>query len=183
MGTPFLATVTQWSRGEYPDANNLEDDLQIIAGLTNGLGFRSDDLASLGSVNGDGTPVSGVIEKTEDTDLFALNSAAGPISLSAVNATNPNLDLQIRLLAESGEVVAQSSPANDLHASLQTTVSGGTYHVEVSGVGNGDLQSGYSNYGSLGSYTLVANTPQGVPVVVDILSPGDSSISLPAGTG
>ena len=44
MGASYQKTVTHWSKGEYPGANNTtEDDLAIIAGTSNGVGYVSDD--------------------------------------------------------------------------------------------------------------------------------------------
>ena len=40
MGVGYYAQISQWSKGEYADANNTQDDLQIIA---NYLSYRADD--------------------------------------------------------------------------------------------------------------------------------------------
>ena len=40
MGTGYNRNVSQWSKGEYPDANNQQDDIAIISSQLNG---RSDD--------------------------------------------------------------------------------------------------------------------------------------------
>ncbi|RYD91630.1 MAG: hypothetical protein EOP50_13980, partial [Sphingobacteriales bacterium] len=43
MGNSLSKPVTQWSKGEYAGATNTEDDLAVIAGATNGVGYRTDD--------------------------------------------------------------------------------------------------------------------------------------------
>ncbi|HSO05006.1 MAG TPA: hypothetical protein VLQ92_11030, partial [Candidatus Limnocylindrales bacterium] len=42
MGSPYSQAVTQWSNGTYPGADNIEDDLAVIAG--NGAPLIADDV-------------------------------------------------------------------------------------------------------------------------------------------
>src|SRR5436190_5469719 len=42
MGAGYNISITQWSKGEYPGANNHEDDLAVIT-TQNGFGYRPDD--------------------------------------------------------------------------------------------------------------------------------------------
>ncbi|MEJ2534706.1 MAG: zinc-dependent metalloprotease family protein, partial [Gammaproteobacteria bacterium] len=51
MGNSYSRNVTQWSRGEYANANQLQDDLAIIEGK---LGLKGDDH---GDTIGAGTPL------------------------------------------------------------------------------------------------------------------------------
>ena len=46
MGVGYYKSLTQFSKGEYPDANNQQDDLAVLAGATGGFGHRSDDHGS-----------------------------------------------------------------------------------------------------------------------------------------
>ena len=69
MGDSRDRALTQWSRGEYPDANNTEDDLWIIT-TTNGFGYRTDDhgnstgaASPLGVVGGTAVSGEGIIER------------------------------------------------------------------------------------------------------------------------
>ena len=43
MGAGYYKPVTHWSRGEYNSANNQQDDLAIMSGLTYNVGYRNDD--------------------------------------------------------------------------------------------------------------------------------------------
>ena len=47
MGGSSGKNLVQWSKGEYPNADNDEDDLKIITndavGNPNGFGYRADD--------------------------------------------------------------------------------------------------------------------------------------------
>lgn len=93
MGVGYYAAISEWSKGEYADANNQEDDIAIIAGH---LGVRPDDHAATAAkadplkvVNGKisaATPITapfnrskinrGVIERQGDVDLFYVDVAA-----------------------------------------------------------------------------------------------------------
>src|SRR5205085_816544 len=73
MGTGYHRNVTQWSKGDYLDATNNQDDLKIISGK---LTYRKDDY---GNTNATAAPLtlsglsissanknnSGVIEKSD----------------------------------------------------------------------------------------------------------------------
>ena len=163
MGSGYTRSVTQWSSGQYGGADNLQDDLQIINGY---LGYRPDDhsnsntnvaaatlLPSSGTFSRDG-----VIETNTDVDVFRfdLSGSTNVLDLSvAPVGVGPNLDVEAKLFDDSGNVVASNNPANSLDASLNIQLAAGTYLLTVDGVGKGDPQTtGYSNYGSLGQYTV-----------------------------
>jgi Metallo-peptidase family M12B Reprolysin-like len=46
MGAPFNKSLTQWSKGDYKNADNTEDDLAIIT-TDNGFGYRRDEVRLL----------------------------------------------------------------------------------------------------------------------------------------
>lgn len=132
MGVGYYRALSQFSKGEYADANNKQDDFAVAQSY--GLPLRTDDYgdgiataAALGGVEANAiTTVNaeGVIENAGDPDVFALSPGAG-----ALNAT---LSYQI--------------------------VTPGTYYVMVNGTGKGDPQAaGYTNYGSAGHYALAAS--------------------------
>jgi PKD repeat protein len=166
MGVGYYQSLVQWSKGEYADANNKEDDYAVVA--SNGLPLRADDhggttgtatrLAGT-TVNGATTVKgAGIIERAGDVDVFSFVAGAGTINL-AVNpsARSGNVDIQAELLNGSGQVIASSNPADALNATLTATVAaGGTYYVSVRGTGNG---SAYSSYGSVGEYSVSGTVP------------------------
>lgn len=174
MGAGFRRPVTHWSRGEYSVANNKEDDLAIIASARNGFGYAPDEAgdsaatsARLGfSDAAPGSPrsvrQSGVIVQASDRDWFSFATAGGPVSLSASSpgTTKPNLDILVELRNQAGEVLASSNPDPALSAAFEVNLSPGNYFVTIDGVGRGDgLTSGYTDYGSLGAYTLSGTLP------------------------
>ncbi|MFD7153227.1 pre-peptidase C-terminal domain-containing protein [Kribbella sp. NPDC059898] len=167
MGVGYYRGISQWSKGEYADANNKEDDFAVVG--THGLALRADEA---GDTTADaaaltvGTPVSGIIAAEDDTDVYRVDvSAAGNYTATASPAAvGGNLDIKLDLLDGSGAVVASNDPASGqsdagtptgLGASVTGTLQPGTYYLRIDNVGYGDpLNTGYSTYGSRGAYTL-----------------------------
>jgi hypothetical protein len=188
MGVSFYAPIGQWSKGEYQYANNtVEDDISIIA-ANDGVGFRTDDYSNFrgGSqqlmVNSGGFIIqkSGIIEKASDVDVFFLNIQTGFVSLT-VNPvpTHPNLDVLIKITTAEGAIVAITDPEG-LPASFNTpSLPAGTYYVQVEGTGSGDpFTNGYSDYSSLGGYTIsgsVQNPSTNQVPLVSITSPANGA--------
>lgn len=180
MGAPFGAAVTQWSKGEYYLANNTsQDDLAVIT-RTQNFGYRADEvgdtpaLASNVSDNLFGNAnQSGYITSPTDRDVFRFQTSGGTVSFNGAATALPesNLDIKLRLLQSNGTQVTEIDPVATLSANLETTLTAGTYFIEVSGSGFGsplvNPPTGYTNYGSLGAYTLTgtfAPLPQ-VPLI------------------
>jgi PKD repeat protein len=158
MGVGYYQEVSQWSKGDYPLANNLQDDTAIIAGIT---GYRTDahgdSIVNATPLTGTSLSASGIIERRADADLFAFTTGAGPVSFSAVPAApSPNLDLQLALYDGFGNLVTSANPAT-LDASLSTTLTQGTYYLAVDGVGTGSPLTAYDDYGSLGQFRLTGS--------------------------
>jgi hypothetical protein len=193
MGAGYYVPVVHWSKGEYANANNKEDDLAKIASTTYGIGYRNDDFggtiatASALSVSAAGAvSTSGVIERTGDLDFFSFTTGGGTVSLNIATPTRqPNLDILATLYNASGAVVASANPSG-LAAALTATVGAGTYYVSVTGTGYLDpATTGYSNYGSLGSYTISGNiaTPStGAATVYQDCNYGGYAVNLPVGS-
>ncbi|MDP5293281.1 Ig-like domain-containing protein [Oceanimonas sp. CHS3-5] len=179
MGVGYYAQVTQWSQGEYSDANNTQDDIQIIG---NKLAMRTDDhgndLASAtplvadagGNIQSTSPEIDpgnlmpankGVIETRTDRDLFWFETGAGNVSLTVTpgwdsfyndNRRGANLDIQASLYDAQGNLVASADPLNDTMAQLDQSLAAGRYYLEITGVGNSVTP--YSDYGSLGMYFI-----------------------------
>lgn len=162
MGAGYYEPIVQWSKGEYANPSQTQDDLAIIANTTNGLGYRTDDYgntrtaaASL-SISGSGSAfVSGVIESNSDADFFSFTTSGGALSLN-VNPVDkhPNLDILTTLYDNAGNVVATSNP-DGLSATMTATLAAGTYYISVTATGYGDpATTGYTSYGSIGYYAI-----------------------------
>ncbi|MFN7731501.1 MAG: hypothetical protein ACK5OB_06340 [Pirellula sp.] len=164
MGVGYYRDLVQWSKGEYPSANNKENDLAIINAK---LGTRSDDFgntaasASSLTVAADGSiGASGVIATANDVDAFQFVTQSGEVSLVAspfeFSTGKANLDVQMTLLNSAGTVVASSNLATVLNATISMTLTKGVYTVLLDGVGRAAVSGdpGYTDYGSLGQYSL-----------------------------
>lgn len=169
MGVGYYKELVQWSKGEYPDANQTQDDFQVIQtfggplrpddhGDTLGAATPLDVTGSTGTVSLQG---SGLIGTRSDVDVFSFAASAGTLNLSVTPAPRgPNLDLYARLYDAAGNLLASANPSTTLDASLSAVVaSAGTYYLFVEGVGYGSLSTGYSDYGSLGEYTITGTAP------------------------
>ena len=171
MGAPFTASVIQWSKGQYLNANNTEDDLAIISGTFFGVGYLIDDYASTTSLaqnipqSSRGTiSVAGIIEQNTDSDVFRLDCGKGNITVSALGASpEPNLDIQLALLNSSGTIIASANPTGTLAASLTASLTQGIYYLKVFPGSEPDGSTvGYTTYGSIGSYTLSGTFPSNI---------------------
>ncbi|MEX1113616.1 MAG: MBG domain-containing protein, partial [Akkermansiaceae bacterium] len=169
MGTGYNRNVSQWSKSsEYFDGNQAEDDLSILSAR---IGYRADDhgnnfAGATGVVATNNTiSQSGIIERTNDPDVFSFITGPGAITLTAnsfrcdANTWGGNLDIILELYDSSQTLITSNNPAAETNASISTTVpTGGTYYVIVKPTGTGtplaNPPSGYSVYSSLGQYTL-----------------------------
>ena len=156
MGVGYYRAVTQWSKGEYPGANQLQDDLQIIQNY--GAPLRADDhgntTAAATALSGTNISAAGVVSTRTDTDVFQFSTGSGNVTISLTPAPRgPNLDIQATITDSNGNTVATLNPAG-LPASYAGTLAAGVYYITVDGVGAGDLVTGYSDYGSLGQYSI-----------------------------
>jgi PKD repeat protein len=168
MGVGYSQNLTQWSRGEYPEANNQEDDIEVM--VANGAPLRADDIgssretaqplagsAASGRIN---VAQDGVIEREEDVDVFSFVSAGGSVQLRVDPLPiGPNLDIVATLYDAAGRQVARSNPAEELEAVIDVTLPAGSYFLAIDGTGKGDLATGYSDYASLGQYRISGSYP------------------------
>jgi Secretion system C-terminal sorting domain len=173
MGVSYYKPVTHWSIGEYNNANNKQDDLAIITNTRYGLGFRPDDYgnttatASELAYNGNGlvTQKNGIISNKADIDFFSFTTRGGDAVLNAKTVTrHGDLDIIMKLYNSSGtEIGSFTDTANGaLNATFRKTLTAGKYFISIDGTGSGDPASGgYSDYGSIGSYSITGTIATG----------------------
>lgn len=170
MGSPYSAGVTQWSRGDYPNASNHEDDLATAR--SNGVTLRPDEA---GDSVATAVPLAtlaggrGVITTSDDADWLTVTDCAGTVSVQADPVSvGANLDIGLELRGPTGALITTAATATNrttsgvtgLDAGFSRTLSGGPYHVVVAGIGSGTTSPttwpsiGYDDYGSLGAYRL-----------------------------
>ena len=182
MGVGYYKPVTQWSRGEYTGASQTQDDLVVIQ--THGGTLRTDDVgdsfAAATLLSGPDLAATGRITTAGDKDVYTFVAGAGGATIGVSPAPyGPNLDLRLELFDSSGAILANADPvsgtssadiAYGLDAAVTVTLTPGTYFVRITGTGSGNpLSTGYSTYGSIGTYTLTgtvgqANTSNTPPV-------------------
>ncbi len=189
MGNSYYNNVTQWSNGEYADANNAQDDVAVVAGA---LSLAEDDhgnsqsAATPLSINSSGDVLAsdpetdpqnlypenkGIIDSAGDWDYFSFDAAEGTVDLTVTpswqafyrgSRRGGNLDVRAVLFDANGNILAESNPTSDTYASVSTAVTQGTYFLAIQGVGNGN----YSTYASQGQYFIsgtVASAPNTPP--------------------
>jgi RTX calcium-binding nonapeptide repeat (4 copies)/Divergent InlB B-repeat domain len=195
MGVGYYEPISQWSKGEYPDANNTQDDFAVIQSF--GLPLRADDHASTiadATSLGTKTTAGGVITSRDDADMFSFTrTCSGSTTITvAPSANSPNLDAGLRILDSAGAVVGKDDPpssfstydvAKGLSATVTADLAAGTYYIEVKGVGMLGPATGYSDYGSVGPYSL-ALTACATTSVLTVTKAGSGTgtvTSTPAG--
>ena len=185
--------LVQWSNGDYTGATQTQDDLAVIS--ANGAPRLADDYGgtvaavspapgSLGS--GAEGSASGVVTDRTDKDVLAYTHGACPVTFTVTTATPaPDLDARLRVLAADGTVIASvDPPAAKVSGEQSVTGTGatwtgdlpaGTTYVEVDGVGQGAMpDAGYSDYGSVGRWTVTAQGCSPAP-------PGATAPQAPTG--
>ncbi|MFI0400609.1 MAG: Ig-like domain-containing protein [Thiolinea sp.] len=183
MGAGYYKQVTQWSKGEYPLANQTQDDIALIsAKLTTRVDDHSNTMTGATPLVVDATghlfsvtPIAGpldlsklnkgVIGSRTDLDVFSFSMGAGDLVLQATPLREPkaerggNLDIALSLYDAVGNLVTSSNPADETDAGINTNLAAGTYYLAVEGVGSAN----YSDYGSLGQYFIEGVLPVAVP--------------------
>lgn len=167
MGTGYSKPITQWSRGEYADASNTQDDYVVMQ--QNGLVYRVDahgDNFSLATwLSGVDSTNTGRLERAGDLDFFAFESSAGSAKFTVGTwERGPNVHFLLKLY-DAQHTLLVSQQTADLSTGVQPvvvqrTLAAGTYYLSLEGVGSGDpMTTGYSSYGSCGNYTLTVKLP------------------------
>ena len=210
MGAPYDRPVPQWSIGEYLGATNGQDDLATILSRP-GIQRRADMVGNtiftalpltpkLGEVR-----YEGIIESRDDKDVFRFTTGKTTLRprvdsfISGFNDPGRGmLNVAARIYNERGVVIASSNPISEagnprLDAPFPPLpVEQGTYYLEVDGVGDRNpATDGYSDYSSIGSYTVVVgglvqpvgtNTPTPTPTKAATLAPTKTPTKVPTAT-
>ncbi|BAQ65110.1 alkaline phosphatase [Geminocystis sp. NIES-3709] len=186
--------VTQWTKAsEYYNGNRTEDDLTIIT-TNNGFDYRIDDHGNINDtatgLASNNLNSFGIIERNTDIDIFSFNITTGTINFNIfpssralisdglggftteyLDSYGPNLDIWAGIYNSAGSLIAQSNPLDALSASFTDLfLSAGQYFLHIDGVGTGNPLSstptGYTDYGSLGQYSLSGTfLPQGANTI------------------
>ena len=194
MGVGYYKNLTQWSKGEYANANNKEDAYAVM--LKRGLQPSADDHGNTistadamlsKSANGyNNLSANGVIGRPGDLDMFSFVAGAGNASFTVKGAAlGGNLDVALQLIDSKGKVLASANADATLGSTISFAIPAqGTYFLSVTGAGKGNaLTTGYTNYGSLGQYNISATTalPSGSTTPTPV-APPPSTVTPPPAT-
>jgi Metallo-peptidase family M12B Reprolysin-like len=168
MGVGYDKAITQWSKGDYPNANQPEDDIAVIDAHLHGRGTGpTTSSASLGP--GDTTVVA-TLSDGGAVDSYQLVVTEGPVDV-ALSKTHAWGNLLAELVvtdvgAGTSTLVTPDDPTEWAHH--VDGLAPGTYTVDVRSIGWDDPTvdgDDFPAYGSMGQYVLSVDAPDGVPAV------------------
>jgi hypothetical protein len=165
MGVGYDVSLTQWSRGQYYDANNTrQDDLYIIGSGTNNFTKTvtpgANGLVRMLPLNGTVFQTSGTLTSQEDSNVFQFSTTGGRFTATVRPASAVSTgDFRLDLVDGNGASMIVADPVDTLGASISQTLVRGVYKLKVVPTGTGPqpllgYKTGYSAYGSLGGYAL-----------------------------
>lgn len=201
MGTSYGRNLSQWSKGEYYEANNTQNDLAVIAGK---LSYRGDDhgnsiQSATPLVLSQGTNIfstvpdtdpenispanKGVLERNDDVDVFSFTAGDGLVVLEVLPYPAPaytrgcNLDVSLELYDSAARRLLTDGSEAQPEARLETPLSEGIYYLYVRNDGDGSPASatptGYTAYGSIGQYYI-----RGTLTKSDFVIPPQASLQV-----
>jgi hypothetical protein len=173
MGVGYYRNLTTWYNGPSTmGCNELQNDIEVIAGPDNGFGLRTDDHANTYQLASDiltapSFSVSGIVNNSGDADVFRLSlTYAQNFKLTAIpqnvgaDNSGADVDIQVSLLDETGDTIGRYNPSLLLNAGIDTNLERGTYYVVAEGISNMYL----GDYGSVGYYYLNGELNRVLPV-------------------
>lgn len=174
MGAPFNKPYVQWSKGEYPSANNSQNDFTIIGSV---LGTTVDDAGNtVATATALTLPTTNQERRIHpdglaaDVDVYKFTLASAGVAtvkvqpvLGAENeARAANLAMSVKLANSAGTVIHQvnSNAVSPLAPTTNKfeysgTLAAGTYYLTVDAVSpNTSWTTGFGEYGNEGRYRL-----------------------------
>ncbi len=166
MGKSYGKKYTQWSKGEYEFANNKELDIERMSREYLGLGLVPDDHSndynhsSFFKINNTGELIlgsnNGLINEAKDIDVFYFETSGGQVELSINTSNHSNLKFKAVLTeATNDSEILSLTDTNNFSIHLKA----GGYYLSVEGVGDSNQEIGFSDYGSLGKYSITGFIP------------------------
>ena len=164
MGVGYSRDVVQWSKGEYADANNTQDDIAVISTyLTPGVDDFGNTTSLATSAPGTSLTGGGVINNANDVDMIRFRAGVGALVITPkVASVSPNLRMRIKVLNATGTVLgtydATGTVGNMAPGLITLGLTEGVYYISVEGISSGTgVTEGYTEYASVGIYSLTAS--------------------------
>ena len=180
MGAPFGKQYVQWSKGEYPNANNQQNDLSILAST---LGLRPDDVGDAPASANELVATTGTIYSitpngiTVDKDVFALTvDTPQEVSIDVEptlahfgEARAANAAFNVTFADSAGTVIEAitSSDNTPLRPNTNTfshksVLPKGIYYLTVNAISpDRNWTTGFGGYGHGGEYRLTVDIKAG----------------------
>ena len=173
MGAPFDSPVSHWSKGEYPSANNQEDDIAIISDtldiLDDTVGDDTFSAEALATDEDGNFAITGMIETQADRDVYSFDTSGGFVTINATAAgpegdNGQNLNIRLSIVDAGGGLIVESNDTATLSTSISANIVGGSYYLIVEGAGEATwLTGGYGDYSSIGGFSVSGNLPPPTP--------------------
>lgn len=191
MGVGFYQPVTQWSKGDYPSANNLEDEYKVMA--NHGVSLRPDeDKDSFDSARTlkFGQKIGGVIETPSDLDYFVFTvPSTGEYTINALPATfSPNLDIDLNIFEGTSTKILNVNPplkvlnndvADGLSASATYKFTANKKYFAVVGGTPNTADQKTTKYGSIGTYQISLDSKATMQLSILPTNQGTTNSSVP----
>ncbi|WLE97920.1 MAG: CARDB domain-containing protein [Candidatus Electrothrix communis] len=196
MGSPFNKAYVQWSKGEYDDANNQEDDLNIITGV---LGALADDA---GNTNAAATSLILPVTNQEgqitadgvfsDVDVYSF-AASGSTQIEVIPLLGDegenraaNLAMNVTLKNAAGSIIASISSSDNSPLAPNTntfvydgSLTSGTYYLAIDGISpDTNWSTGFGEYGNGGMYRMSVSTSVSSDPDLIVVSPSVNDNTL-----
>lgn len=180
MGAAYNVELVQFSNGDYLNATNKQDDIQIIS-RNIGVGFvNSEYNVYCYGIQGSFSHSDTIVSSKNYRSYTFSTQAGGNAFVSVKTPEFGMLKMRVDLINRgTNKIIASSSPEYGNDAIINTSVPKGTYLVKIYGVGKGDpLNGGYSNYGSVGKFTIRGSFPKDGGYTFGKLVPLNDPISI-----
>lgn len=166
MGVGYVKDVTHWSRGDYPNATQTQDDLAIIDSHL--LGRITGPTVSSWTLGPGDMSLVATLSDGGSVDSYPLVVTEGPVSVALAKADlSGNLLAELVVVDDSTGVTTRVAPDHPVIWSSRVDDLGpGNYTVEVHSVGWNDpavVGDDFPSYGSMGDYVISVDAPAGVP--------------------
>lgn len=149
MGNSYYKDIVHFSKGEYLNANNKQDD---VATITNYVKVSNNITSTItnNNIRANGVICNGTYKCVYNIPITSSGSLTVSVNVPKFSGLNTVLEI-----FNNNQLIKKSNPINDLNSNLDVLVKPGLYQVVVSGEGEGSaLTNGYSSYGNIGAFTL-----------------------------